>query len=187
MKDEYEPYFTAVEWCLELSRLNPTHVVIHTILNRLQTLKDKQKVAALKEHLAREYVIDHKIYEARSVLQELVQLDPANPMSYASLALHYLNCEDNPRMALNTILKAEEAACKSNNFRRHVQAEKARIALELDDYEILASALEKITLISIEPGQRDVRKERDFFDKANKSRLDGKIIDDFEKFWKLTK
>ncbi len=184
MQDEFMAYFSEVDWCLELSRLNPRNVVIEKILHRLRGLKNKLKIIALKEHLAREYVMEQRMLDARKVLEELVQLDSGSAMPLVVLATHYLNFEEDPDKALQTILLAEKAANETGHFRRHVQAEKARIALTLNDYELFAGTLGKITKILIDSDQRDVGTERDFFDRADKKKLDPTLVEVFEAYLK---
>jgi tetratricopeptide (TPR) repeat protein len=186
MEVQYKNYYDAVDWCFELSRQYPRSTTIKMLTERLLTAQDKWEITALKEHLAREYVLDQKTDRARKILEELVLHQSGSEISLAGLASHYLYAEENFDKALETIQEAEKASIKSGNFRRHIQAQKARIALARNDYKLLSSALKKITEISVVPGQRDIRRERDFYDQADKSRLDETIVVTFEKYLKQT-
>jgi hypothetical protein len=184
MRGEFKPYHETLEWCEELSRNLPLKMVIERVIERLRVATDNWEIIALKEHLASEYVSDLDLLGARKELEDLILLKSGSAMSYSSLASHYLYAEENFEGALNSILKAEEASVKSGHFKRHVQAQKARIALAMNNYDLLGSTLRRITEIAVEPGQRDVSKERDFFDRADKSRLDQKVVAAFEGYMK---
>jgi hypothetical protein len=95
-----------------------------------------------------------------------------------------LYAEENFDKAFEVIQDAEKASIKSGNFRRHIQAQKARIALAQNDYELLSSILQKITEITIVAGQRDVQKERDFYDQADKTKIGRKTVVAFENYLK---
>ena len=184
MAGQYKNYYDVVDWCFELSRRYPRSTTIEMLIKRLRTAGDKWEIAAIKEHLAREYVLDKKTNEARGILEELVAHQSGSEISLASLASHYLYAEENFDKAFEVIQEAEKASIKSGNFRRHIQAQKARIALAQNDYELLSFALKRITEITVEIGQRDVRKERDFYDQADKTKLDRKTVVAFENYLK---
>lgn len=177
-------YYEATDWCEELSLTKPRPIVIEAIENRLQVATNKLEIIALKEHLVRLYQLTQDYPKARSELEDIVKFESGSEMAYASLASHYLYFEDDPQSALNSIAAAEIAAAASGHFRRHIQAQKARIALALNDYELFSGALIEITEISILNGQRDVKKERDFFDRADKKKLDPKLVEAFELYLK---
>jgi hypothetical protein len=183
MGEDFSAYFTEVEWCLKLSRNNSRLSIIAKLLARLEGTIDTQKLIALNEHLARQYTLEGRKLDARNTLLKLVALTAGSEMSFCGLASHFLYCEENLDLALDSILKAEFAAQKSGHFRRHVQAQKARITLALNDYEALNATLTKISEITVEKGQRDVKKERDFFDNADKSKLNEEIVKRFESYF----
>lgn len=182
MTEQYKNYYDVVDWCLELSRRYPRSTTIEMLIERLRTAVGKWEITAIKEHLAREYVLDNKTNEARRILEELVTDQSGSEISLASLASHYLYAEENFDKAFEVIQEAEKASIESGNFRRHIQAQKARIALAQNDYELLSSILQKITEITIVAGQRDVQKERDFYDQADKTKIDRKAVVAFENY-----
>ena len=182
MTNEVEKYYETSDLCLKISRNNHRKVAIEILEEKIRNAKNHWEIVAIKEHLATEYVLDHRIVDGRRMREELIVLNANSEMSLSGLASHYFYVEENAMKALDILDSAETESFKTGNFRRHIQAQKARIALAISDYSLLSEALEKIVSIFVASGQRDVRKERDFFDPADKAKLDPSLVEKFERY-----
>jgi hypothetical protein len=180
MEKDAEVYDRTRKWCFELKQHRPRVDVVEAIRSRLkESVQPTERIALLQE-LAAEFEAVGKNPEARQILMEVIELEHGSALSFASLASHFLYSESDPDKAFEAILRAEESAKRSGHFRRHVQAQKARISLALNRYDLLGECLRQIPLIVLEPGQRDVRRERDFFDRADKSKIRPDIVKAFQ-------
>jgi hypothetical protein len=181
-ENEFSEYYSTCDWCMEIVQKHERSTSILMILERLEGESKPWAVLALKEELSRQYVMSKEYDVARDILEEITQLRPKSEMAFSNLASHYFYVSDQPEKALKVILTAEKLSLQSGNFRRHVLAQKARIALALDDYVLLNDTLNLIAELVVHKGQRDVRKERDFFDQADIKLLPYETVKKFQNY-----
>jgi hypothetical protein len=180
--EPYADYNEASEWCFKIAETRDRTAVVSEILARLAYEHRYWWIIALKEELARQYSTLKNFEASEKVLKELTVLNSSSPMAFSALSSHYLYAVDQPQQALDVILSAERLSNTSGHFRRHVLSQKARIALALDDYKLLDDILNALPDIIIQKDQRDVRKEFDFFVRADKSRLHIETVKKFERY-----
>lgn len=104
--------------------------------------------------------------EADRIVDEMITRLPDDvrfPISKATLRLYFM---DSPQSALEAIDVALARAQKNGFFRREALGVKARILLKLGRGERLSETLEEIMSLEMKPGVPDIRRERDFVDRA---------------------
>jgi hypothetical protein len=104
--------------------------------------------------------------EAGQIIDEMIARLPDNvrfPIGKASLYLYDIK---DPKKALDAIDLALARAHRTGFFRREALGVKARILLELGRGDQLSQTLEEIMSLKMKPGIPDIRRERDFVDRA---------------------
>ena len=184
MKEQDRIYIEAREWCFNLRRTSSPVEAEKAIRKRLEKSSNEIEARALKTELALLLEGQHRLEEAQLLLEQVIISESYSAMSLMGLVSHFLYVRNMPLKAFETIVLAENAARKSGHFLRHVLATKARIALALDRYDIHEQCLREIPTIAMVSGARDVGCERDFFDRADKSRIDPAVVLDFADYSK---
>jgi len=179
---ETELYWQTAEWCDELRSSYEIDDVVEKIEMRLSQAENSIERKTLQEYLCRSLQEADRYDDALAVMMKLHEAFPTDPLTSLRVAEHYLYGTDSPSKALDWIAKAEQAARQSGNFLRHVLATKARLALRLDNYTMLDDCLRKIASLRLAHDARDIRRERDFFDRADKSRLSLTAIQEYESY-----
>ena len=65
MINEVEKYYETSDLCLKISRNNQRKVAIEILEEKIRNAKNHWEIVAIKEHLATEYVLDHRIVDGR--------------------------------------------------------------------------------------------------------------------------
>jgi hypothetical protein len=182
-KENSRTYSSTRRWCFELMKKTGDVEFEKTLTDRLHMAKDKWETIALMEDLASFLEGRLRHQEAQKLLQDVIVLNDTSAIPIINLTCHFLYVQERPDLALHSITNAELEARKSGHFLRHALATKARIALAMDRYDILEECLREIPKIVVKPGIRDVGMERDFFDRADKTRIPHDVTMEFERYW----
>jgi hypothetical protein len=182
MKINTQDYNAASEECLNLRETYGSKKFVEIIEKKISESNNPSKKLAYLEFSANQLTIVGRPNEALDLLRTIAKMNPSSVISQLSIVSHLLFVLDQPEKALEELLPAESLSNETGHFRRHVQAEKARIALALNDYDMLNAAINRISQIVVVPDKRDVGKERDFFDRADKNRLKPETISNFQKY-----
>jgi len=153
------------KWADELQRTLPLADAIEAIEARRRGA-DGDDYRTLTFELINLLKIDCRTTEADRIIDEMIALLPDDvrfPLSKTSLHLYWLNDQE---MALKAVDAALVRARRTGFFRREALGTKARILLGLGLGEQLPQILEEIMSLEIKPGVPDVRRERDFVDRA---------------------
>jgi hypothetical protein len=116
------------------------------------------------------------------VLRDLSESDPLEPYPLISLAEQKLYYEEKPTEALSTIEQAIPRARVSGHFRRNALGVKARIALDLQRYDLIPDILRELMSVPAKRGDVDIGTERDFFDRLPPGVIDERLAAEFEEF-----
>jgi tetratricopeptide (TPR) repeat protein len=163
--EEQAKYYEVLDWYNNLEKENKTDNLVAIINERIAISRQSIEKIALFQILGWELKKQHKFDEAAKALEEWSALEPADPLPWIALASQRLQFEENPELALEDVNRAIELASHSGNFRRHALNTRARILLRLKNYNELEKCLIEIVETKILPGQLDIGKERDFFDR----------------------
>jgi hypothetical protein len=120
---------------------------------------------------------------ARTLLQQW-ELDKDDPMPLISLASQQLNLEGDSKRAHATIRNAIAVAERVGNFRRYALGVGARIALAMGDFQSLSECLLRIAETQVQSGERDIGKERDFFDRIPPGSVASDVLERYSAYLK---
>ncbi len=182
MGEDIKIYDEIWEWSRRIRRIKPVEEVEQEIQKKLQTAVLPMEIIALKSELV-SVLQEMKKYDAAvSTIRELIALDNNSALPHLSLAQHYLYAEERPDKALEACGLADTAARSSGHFVRHTLATKARIGIALRRHDIVEECLREIPLLKIGEGRRDVGRERDIFDRADKTQISESVLRAYEKY-----
>jgi hypothetical protein len=105
-------------------------------------------------------------FEAEQLLDDRISRAPDDVRLRIEKATLYLYFLENPERALEAINGALTKAHSRRAFRREALGVKARILLRLGQGDLLSQTLEQIMALQIGKGEPDIRRERDFVDRA---------------------
>ena len=182
MEINIQDYNSASEECLNLREIYGKKKFLEIIGEKISGSNNPSKKLAYLEFNANQLTVVGRSNEALDVLRAIAKMNSNSVISQLSIVSHLLFVLDQPEKALEELSPAESLSNETGHFRRHVQAEKARIALALNDYDMLNAAINCISQIVVMPDMRDVGKERDFFDRADKNRLKPETISNFQNY-----
>jgi len=180
--DDFGAYYDAIDWYDGLKKVHGSTDVSAAVIEKLHKSKNPLERRALMQALSWEHRRNGRYQEAEKVLEAEAALDPSDAMPLISLAELALYHQGDPADALSRINRAIALANSSGHFRRHALGVRARIALAMDNYDLLANCLVEIASVKLLSGQRDVGKERDFFDRAEKKRLPPQLVTAFQQY-----
>lgn len=182
MEINIQDYNAASKECLTFREIYGKKELVEVIEQKIVEARNPSQKLAYLEFNANQLTIGGRPNEALDVLRTIAKMNSDSVISQLSIVSHLLFILEQPEKALEELLLAEKLSNETGHFKRHVQAEKARIALALNDYDMLNTAINYISQIVVMPDKRDVGKERDFFDRADKSRLQSETISNFQKY-----
>jgi hypothetical protein len=180
--DDFGAYYDAIDWYDGLKKVHGSTDVSAAVIEKLRKSENPLERRALMQALSWEHRRNGRYQEAEKVLEAEAALDPSDAMPLINLAELALYHRNDPAAALSLVNRAVTVANLSGHFRRHALGVKARIALAMDDYTLLADCLVEIAAVELLRGQRDVGKEHDFFDRADKKRLPPHSATAFQQF-----
>jgi hypothetical protein len=170
-----------VRWVLELQKTLPLVDAIEAVEARRRGA-DGEDYRTLTSELIELLSIDGRATEADRIVDEMTALLPDDvrfPLRKASLHLCFL---DDAEAALKAVDVALSRARRTGHFRREVLGTKARILLELDRGEQLPQILEEIMSLEMKYGVPDVRRERDFVDRAPPETIPEDVLTRYNEF-----
>jgi len=182
--DAYEIHAEVFQWYARISETASGSAILSQIRERRQASANDEEMNALLSVLAWEFQKQGRFSAAAQILAEQAQLRPDDPLPLISLASQKLGMEDQPAEAREIIGKALLRAQKTGHFQRHALGVSARIALRLGDVAMLNDCLSRIPQITLETGQRDIGKERDFLDAAPQNAVLPDVRNAYEAFLK---
>jgi hypothetical protein len=152
-------------WVDRLRRTRPLDDIIEVVEARRRGANDDDFYTLTFE--LKHLLIDAgRICEADQIIDEMIARLPDDvrfPIGKASLYLYDIK---DPKGALDAINSALVRAHRTGFFRREALGVKARILLELELGEQLSQTLEEIMSLEMKPGIPDIKRERDFVDRA---------------------
>jgi hypothetical protein len=134
----------------------------------------------LKFILAQEHREEENYAAAEAIYLHLFEDEPDDPTSLIKLAEQKLYFERQPASAMWIIDRAIESAYRSGNFRRNAVSVKARVALVMKDYKVVADALRQIMRLGFEYGNLDTGVMRDFFDRLPPGSIDPELARQYD-------
>jgi hypothetical protein len=132
--------------------------------------------------LAGEYSFNQDYPAAEAIQRRLADKHPDDPLPLINLVTYKLYFQEQPEEALQLINRALELAYRSGEFRRQALGDKARIALKLERYDIVESALRKIMQLKVDPEVPDIGRECDFFDRIPPGSIDAEVARQYDEY-----
>jgi uncharacterized protein DUF6968/uncharacterized protein DUF3658 len=156
--------------------------IIPALEERIHHEVDAERVDALRFLLASEHRRRGNYAAAEAVQLADIAAHPDEPMPLIILAEQKLFYEENPQAARPIIDRAIEVAMRAGTFRRHALADKARIALALNDFAAVEEVLRRIMALTFTRGNADIGVERDFFDRLPPGSIDPQVARAYEEY-----
>jgi hypothetical protein len=119
---------------------------------------------------------------AEKVNLEFFDQDPNDPFPLISAAAFKSMFQHQHEAAMSMIDRAIPVAYRTGLFAVHTLATKARIALELKQYDVVADVIRKIMDLDGEFLISDVRPERDFFDRLPPGAIDPELARRYDQY-----
>lgn len=186
MAEDYEDYNEAYgqtqEWFDALKKTIASEALVELLESRLASAKHVAERKCLYFCLDETYSRLNRLDDALITLMKQYEEFPDDPLSSLAVAGFYWAAMDQPQQALPWLEKAELAAKASGTLIRYVLHDKARVALALNDYRMLESCLVELAQLRIRRDTADIRRERDFFDRADKARLSKEVVEKYEAY-----
>lgn len=167
-----DPVCEIDRWYEQLRRNAPDIDIIAALEEQVRHESDARKLHALRFHLASEHKGRGNYAAAEVVYLADSAANPDEPLPLIWLAEQKLYFQEDPQGALATIERAIEVAMRSGLFRRQAWATKARIALALDNFAVVESAMRHIMGLTFTPGNQDIAVERDILDRLPPDGID---------------
>lgn len=127
-------------------------------------------------------IIANRDRDAWELADEMMQEFPDDIRFPISSADAYLYAEQDFEGALKCIDVAIERAYRGGRRRREALGHKARILLKIGRGDLLSDVLEEIMSLRLEKGATDVRRERDFVDRAPPGLIRNDVLDRYNEF-----
>jgi hypothetical protein len=171
------------QWYEERQRALSDHEVVEDIERRKKRESDPEILRSLDLILASEFQRQGRYSDAENVLLALNRRDTAEPYPLIALAEQKLYYERNLDSALEIAGEAVRGARMSGKFRRNALGVRARIAKQLQRYDLIAEALREIMSIKFSESRIDVGVERDFIDGLPSHAIDEQLRSQYEEFF----
>jgi tetratricopeptide (TPR) repeat protein len=171
-------------WYEDVERTSVGIEAIHVLQERIDSEPDAAKRRELKFILAQEHYQEEDYAACEAIFLQLFETKPDDPMPLIKLAEQKLYFEKQPEAAMCIIDRAIEAAYGSGNFRRNALGVKARIALAMEDFEIVEGVLIRIMQLGFEYGNTDVGFRRDFFDRLPPGSIDPEVARQYDEHYR---
>jgi hypothetical protein len=169
-------------WHRDLVMSNRGRPITPMIEKRMKEETDTFRLRELRSLLASEYAAEGNYTTAEAIRLQEFQEDPDDPMPLISLAGQKLYHEDRPELAMPIIDRAIPVAFRSGIFRRHALATKARIALELKQYDIVEGLLKDILQLTFNRKNVDIGRERDILDRLPPGSIDPEVARQYDEY-----
>jgi tetratricopeptide (TPR) repeat protein len=171
-------------WYRNLHRTHPRahDKIIKAIEDRIGSNPKADEVDDLYRMLAEEYSFHGNYAAAEAIHRRLADKHPDDPLPLISLASNKLSLQDQPEEAMELINRALEVAYRTGEHRRFALGDKARIALKLQNYNIVEAVLKEIMQLKIDPEVPDIGRERDFFDRLPPGGIDSDVARQYDEY-----
>jgi tetratricopeptide (TPR) repeat protein len=171
-------------WYEDVERTSVGIEAIHVLQERIDSEPDAAKCRELKFILAQEHKHEEDYAVCEAIYLQLFETKPDDPVPLIKLAEQKLYFEEQPEAAMRIIDRAIEVAYGSGNFRRNALGVKARIALAMEDFEIVEGVLTRIMQLGFEYGNIDVGFRRDFFDRLPPGSIDPEVARQYDEHYR---
>jgi tetratricopeptide (TPR) repeat protein len=171
-------------WYEDVERTSVGIEAIHLLQKRIDSEPDAAKRRELKFMLAQEHKHEEDYAACEAIYLQLFETKPDDPIPLIKLAERKLYFERQPEAAMRIIDRAIEVAYGSGNFRRNALGVKARIALAMEDFEIVEGVLIRIMQLGFEYGNIDVGFRRDFFDRLPPGSIDPEVARQYDEHYR---
>jgi tetratricopeptide (TPR) repeat protein len=179
-----DPVNEVYRWYEDVERTSVGIEAIHVLQERIDSEPDAAKRRELKFILAQEYKQEEDYAACEAIYLQLFETKLDDPVPLTKLAEQKLYFERQPEAAMRIIDKAIEVAYVSGNFRRNALGVKARIALEMEDFEIVEGVLIRIMQLGFEYGNIDVGFRRDFLDRLPPGSIDPEVARQYDEYYR---
>jgi hypothetical protein len=175
-----DPLDEVYRWYEQVERVGAGMDTIGALKERIDSEAVPIKRRELKFILAQEHREEENYAAAEAIYLHLFEDEPDDPTSLIKLAEQKLYFERQPASAMWIIDRAIESAYRSGNFRRNAVSVKARVALVMKDYKVVADALRQIMRLGFEYGNLDTGVMRDFFDRLPPGSIDPELARQYD-------
>jgi tetratricopeptide (TPR) repeat protein len=175
-----DPVNEVYRWYEDVERTSVGLELVQVIEERIDSELDGAKRRELKFILAQAYKQEEDYAASEAIYLQLFETKPDDPVPLIKLAEQKFCFEEQPEAAMCIIDRAIEVAYGSGNFRRNALGVKARIALWMEDFEIVQRVLTQIMQLGFEYGNIDVGFRRDFFDRLPPGSIDSEVARQFD-------
>lgn len=162
---------------------------ISLLLKMLDSPKDSNEIADIYFYLDAELIRWGNIALRVQFLQSFCQKFPNDPLSYATLShalaeLFLADPEQNQESkkdALDAGLRSLDIAHRENRFIRYCGSSLARLAISLNDYDVLHRALKYLVSSEAANCENDIPKfECDYISNIDSSRVDNELLNKYK-------
>ena len=181
-EDYDETYRQTKEWFDQLKATLAPEAMVEPHERRLASAKGVAERKYIYDCLNEVFTRCKRLDDVLTVRLRYHDEFPDDPLTSLGIAGFYLSAVDEPLKATLWLEKAEVAARATGRFIRFVLHDKARAALELNDYGMLERCLVELAQLRIRRDTADIRRERDFFDRADKARLSKEVVEKYEAY-----
>jgi hypothetical protein len=171
------------QWYQQLQRVLSNQEIIEDIERRKTKESDPEILRSLDFILASEFQRQGLYSDAENILLELSRRDTTEPYPLIALAEQKLYYERKFDSALDIADEAVRCARISGKFRRNALGVRARIAKQLQRYDLIAEALREIMSIKFSESRIDVGVERDFVDGLPSNAIEEQLRRQYEQFF----
>jgi len=175
-----DPVNEVYRWYEDVELTSVGVEAIRVLQERIDSELDAAKRRALKFILAHEYLQEDDYAACEAIYLQLFETKPDDPIPLIKLAEQKLCFERQSETAMRVIDRAIEVAYGSGNFRRNALGVKARIALAMEDFQIVEAVLTQIMQLGFEYGNVDVGFRRDFLDRLPPGSIDPEVALQYE-------
>ena len=180
-----DPHYEIDRWHHELVWRNKGRKITGMIEKRIEEESDPLLLRHLRLLLAMEHTSEGDYAAAEAIRLQEFEQDPDDPMPLISLAEQKLYDEEQPELGMSIIDRAIKVAYRSGLFRRHALAVKARIALQLGQYDVVEGVLRDIMELKFTPRNFDVGRERDILDRLPPESIDSEVARQYDEYCRV--
>jgi hypothetical protein len=177
-----DPHYQIDHWHHDLVLANRGRKITPMIEKRMEEESEFWRLKHLRQLLAMEHTSEGNFAAAEAIRRQEFDEDPDDPTPLIHLAEQKLYYEDQAEVAMSIIDRAIEAAYRSGLFRRQALGVKARIALQLERYDVVEGVLRDIMELKFTRKNCDIGRERDILDRLPPGSIDGEVARQYDEY-----
>lgn len=169
--------------CAKARSKDPAADLTGFILSELKTATEKEFRLYLFNNLAREYDYLGNYGKAEKIHKHILEINPDHPLDWMEFAMHFHYWAKDLKRALQTANKAVAKAHAFGDLLTKTHAERIRIAVALERYDVVEESLRTLAKYDPPSGShdRELGFEKDIINKIPQDAVDKNLLESYRR------